>query len=48
MISIDYNPHLDIIVIQLTCYNKYMYMFQDIIRYTYGEKHYGIRSYIPM
>jgi hypothetical protein len=37
MISIGYNPYLDIIVRQYACYNKNMYMLQDIIRYAYGE-----------
>jgi hypothetical protein len=48
MISIGYNPYLDIIVRQYACYNKDMYMLQDITRYAYGKKHYGIRSYIQM
>jgi hypothetical protein len=47
MISIGYNPYLDIILRQYAYYNKNMYMLQNIIRYAYG-KNYGIRSYIPM
>ncbi len=38
MISIGYNPYLDTIVRQYACYNKDMYMLQDIIRYAYGKK----------
>jgi len=37
MISIGYNPYLDTIVRQYACYNKDMYMLQDIIRYAYGK-----------
>ncbi len=48
MILIGYNPYLDIIVKQYACQNKDMYVLQDIIKYAYGKKHYGIRSYIPM
>jgi hypothetical protein len=38
MISIGYNPYLNIIVKQYACYNKYMCMLQDITRYVYGKK----------
>ncbi len=37
MISTSYNPLLGIIVRQYACYNKDMYMLQDIIRYAYGK-----------
>jgi hypothetical protein len=37
MISIGYNPYLNIIVRQYACYNKNIYMLQDIIRYAYGK-----------
>jgi hypothetical protein len=37
MISIGYNPYLDIIIKQYACYNKDMYMLQDIIRYAYQK-----------
>jgi hypothetical protein len=37
MISIGYHPYLNIIIRQYACYNKYMYMLQDIIRYAYEK-----------
>jgi hypothetical protein len=38
MIVIGYNPYLNIIVRQYACYNKNMYMLQNIIRYAYVYK----------
>jgi hypothetical protein len=38
MISIGYNPYLNIIVRQYACYNKDMCMLQDITRYAYRKK----------
>ncbi len=38
MISTGYNPYLNIISRQHACYNKYMYMLQDITRHAYAKK----------